>query len=483
MPQDIKQYILEQRNKGIPDEQIYDSLKNKSEPAERGFLGKIIPTVTAIAGGIGGTALAPVAGSIGGAALGGVAGESLQQFIEEKFGNRKEQNFGQVAAAGVSSAATQALGLGIAAGVTKGAQSIISTLPPLKNGIIKVLKVTSGYAENVINKALERSPGTLATIKGGEKILNDIVQRSAGKISQFANNLLDESRKQVNKLATSISLGGPGQVASRNLILQEAKDFVSLVIKNLRISNIGAKKTGELIFGRLNRPSRIVAGSDKITIQEGFKWINSIKNNTSVKHIDAVLERLIVLKNKTPNGTPTGPETKALINNMIDEVMTFVQKTYPQYGSFLKDNLQKRITAVEMKDFFGGSAHLSPSEVSQISVRLLQLYNTGKMPIFNALEKISGKIGEDITGAAAGTLLNTGDQFSVRALKLTQRGLIEKVIEAIPRTLLLNYIKTGNFLGGLSQYPIIQTTAKTLGVSPTAVLQFANNLILETKER
>lgn len=486
--QEIRQYILDQRKQGTPDSQIYDALNKLTKPkTERGFVGEILPTVGAIGGGIiGGAVGLPAgpagvfAGGVGGAALGGAAGEAAQQQIEKMTGEREEINVGQIAGTGAISGGLQAIGGPVAKLAGKVLSPVVKFVKP---GLIKTMSVLSGYADDIVKKALERTPGTVMAIKGGEKVLSNLVQRSAFKISQFADDLIIANRKAIEQLSKTFSLGGPGKEASRNLILREGGKFVDNITNGLRQNhNIGVSSDGTLSFLRANQPSRIVAGGDQKAIQEGFNLIQSIKNNTAIKHIDAVLERLIVLKTKTPVGSPSGPQTKAIISNMIDEVQKLVQKTYPEYYKHLIETLPKRIMVNEAKELFGGSTHLSPLEISQISGRLLQLYNTGRIALREGVEEIGKEIGEDVTGTVAGTIMKLDDAFSFRAQNLGTRNVILKIIEGIPRGLIDSYVATGKMTESFLTHPIIANVAKILKVSVKSAAIFIANQLAEKKK-
>lgn len=486
--QETKQYIVEQREKGISDSEIYNSI-NESITKERGFIGEILPTAGAIGGGIlgaagGGVLGGPpgaVVGGIVGAGAGGALGETAQQKIEEFTGEREKLDVGQIAGTGVISGGLQAVG----GPITKLAGKAISPVVKIvKPGIIKTMSALSGYSDDIIKKALERTPGAVSAIKGGEKVLADLVKRTASKISQYADDLVIANRKNIENLSKIFSLGGPGKKASRNLLLNEGKKFVNNITTILRKNhNIGVSSDGVLSFIRPNQPSRIVSGGDQKAIQEGFNLIQSIKNNTSIKHIDAIFERLIVLKTKTPIGSPAGPQVKAIIGNMIDEIQGFVKTTYPQYYKHLINTLPKRIIINEAKELFGGSKHLSPLEVSQISGRLLQLYNTGRISLREGVEEIGGEIGEDITGTVAGTIMKLDDAFSFRAQNLGTRNVIMRMIEGIPRKVVDNYVATGKITGEFLKSPAVIKTAKILKISVKSAATFiANQLANKRKD-
>lgn len=460
MPLTFEEY-KKQRLAGVPPEKI-----------QRGFAGEILPIAGSIAGGVGGFALGGPPGAIAGSALGGAAGETLQQTIEKGAGAREEFNLGQIAATGITSGLIEGGGQGIRTG-----------FKAVQKPLAQILSKASGFTSEIIEKALTRTPGTIQTIVGGEKALTEIVKRSATGISQFARDSLNTTRATIKNIATRESLGAPNQNASRNLILAETKDFIGIMSKKLNTAyNIGVRKTGELLFERPNKPSRIISGSDKATLTDAFRWLKSIRGNTSLLHIDSVFERLIALKTKTPTGTVTGPETKAIVGNMIDETMNFVKTVYPEYHKFLQENLPKRIMINEAKEFFGGTAKLSAQDTAKITKRLLQIYNTGMLPIRESLEIVGKKIGEDITGGAAGALIKAGEQYSIRASALTKRALLEKMIEYFPRAALKNFAATGRITSDLVNHPILMKISQITKVSAKALLQGTVNL-LENKTR
>lgn len=475
-----RKYIQEQRAKGTPDAQILSNIKRVEQqaPAEnpqRSGWGEVVPTAFAVGGGIlggiGGTAVAPgvgtVGGGIAGATAGGAIGEAIQQRIEKGFGQREKMNPGQIAAQGVISGTLEATG-GIFA---KAVKPVFNVTKPT---LVKVVSKLSGYADDVVDAALRRTPGAIQGVQQGEKALMDIVQKTSAGISNFAKQTLKESNDAIATF-TKRSVTGALPGTKANLLRDSAK-FGSRVVSDLRSQfNIGVDKTGNLLFDRAKNISNIVSGGDRSAIQSAYNAIQSIAKNPDIKNIDSVLERLIVLRSKTPVGSPTGAETRAIIGNMSDSVLNWIKsipagygKGYAAYSKFLEQNLPKRIMINDAKEIFGGSSNLTPKETSQISKRLLQLYNTGNLAQREFAGEVGKTIGQDITGTAAGTLLKTGDQMSVRAPNLTTRGVFTKVAESVPRSVVKNYVATGNIVGELPQN--IKTLAKLLGISEKVLL-------------
>lgn len=482
-----KQFILQERAKGTPDDQIFDSLQEQSKPiAQRTGAGELLPTAFAIGGGVLGAFGGPV-GAIGGATAGGALGETIQQGIEKKFGEREQISAPQIVGSGVTSGAFQATGGVVAKGLGAFGRFAASKV---KQPLISLFKNLSGFTDEVITKALERKPSTISGLKGGERTFLDVVRNSVTGLSELSKKSVREASEELTKivkdtplspdslLARALSSSASKFKSARTEIFNKVGDFTNKIATNLRRKhNIGVEKTGNLSFARPNQPSRIVSGSEQSAIRESFNLLKEIRGNLSLKHVDSVYGRLVVLKSKTPAGTPTGTETKAVIGGMIKDLTDFVKKVYPKsYTEFLEKNLQKRVFINEAQEILGGSAHPSPKDLAIIESRVLQLFNTGKLPVREALEKIGGEVGEDIVGTTAGTLLSTGGQVSSRAINLTKRGLVEKVLESIPREALTNFIKTGNLTGELSSNQILINTAKTLGISVKALLLEAVNL-------
>lgn len=450
-------------------------------PEKRSFAGEILPTVGMLGGGIiGGIAGAAVGGvgaipgAIGGAAIGGVGGEAIQQKIEKSFNQREKYDPAQIAASGVTGAATELTGIGLVKGVGMVAKAS-------REPMIKFVSKLSGYEDAVVAKALERSSGAVAGVQRGESALKDIVSKANNKIHDLAETSIKEAKIKIAKF-DQLSGGGAGNPGIRQSILQEGSNFVGNITNKLRSDfNIGVKKGNILDFDRPNFPSNIVSGTDRGALQSAFDTVGKIKNNTSIKQIDAVLERLITLKTKTPGGTPTGGETKKIISEMIDQVQGFVVsaekfgKGYKEYVAFLKENLPKRVMIEEAKDIFGTSRYLSPIEQSQVEKRLFRLYNTGELPVREAVEKIGTEVGEEIVETTAGAIIKTGKQPSVEATMPTPRNMVTKLIEVLPRAAVNTYIKTGKITGELSNSPYIKTAAKLLGLTEREVINLLEN--------
>lgn len=496
MALNAKEFILQERAKGTPDEQIFDVLQEQSKPiAQRGGAGELLPTAFAIGGGIlgtfGGGALGGVGaipGGIAGATAGGALGETIQQGIEKRFGQREGISGSQIAATGALSGVFQAAGGAVVKGVSTLGKFAVSKL---RNPMISFFKKLSGFNDAVITKSLERQPATIEALKGGERTLSDVVINSIKGLNELSKRFVSESKEKLTRIVKDTPLSKDSLLAkaltssaekfrrARTEIFNKIGDFTKGVTNNLRKNhNIGVDKTGNLDFVRPNQPSRIVGGSEQSAIQEAFNLLKTLRDNLSLRHVDSIYERIVVLKSKTPTGTPTGPETKAVIGSMIDDLTNFIRKVYPKsYINLIEENLKKRVFINEAKEILGSSANPTPKEISLATSRILQLFNTGKLPIREALEEIGEKVGEDIVSTSAGSLLRTGGQAGTA--RFSTRELLSRVLEAVPRKALVNFVETGKLTGELLNNKILVNTAKTLGISVKALLLEMANLSTE----
>jgi len=477
------------------------SVKNKSikpeEDVKRTGAGSILPGAFAVGGGIlGGFAGAPagpagvVGGGVAGAAAGGALGETIQQGIESKFGQRENIDHSQILESGVFSGVAQ--GVVPAGGVIFKGVSTISR--PL---VVKTMSKISGFTEPVLEKLLSRTPGVVSGLREGENALLSMIQRSASGISKYADETLSKSKQLIASLSQSskgiaddikkILVPQKKTVPLPNLPFEIAKNikgqttnFISSITNTLRSKyNIGVNKTGELVFDRPNIPSNIVNSGDKNAIQEAFRAVNNITKNLSIKNIDAVLERLIVLRKKTPGGTPTGAETKKIIGTIMDDVVKFVEslgnvgiKQYSQYATHLKEALPERLFINQMKDLFGGKSQLSPKEASKVARDILRLFNPGGLAVRESAEKIGGEIGEDIVGTSAGVIAQTGKQVG-QNVPMSLPDIGRQVFQFVPNQIIKNFARTGRVTGDLVEMKALQLISKITGYSIRALLQSA----------
>ena len=341
------------RELGTPPEQI----DVNPEKPQRGYAGEIIPAIGSIGGAslgrIGGTAAgaaigglvggppgALVGGTIGffggritGAGAGGSIGETIQQEIERIEGTRQEFDPGQIATTGITAAATEGLFMGAGRAI----KPVWKTLSPTREGVVKLLGKFSGFSKSIVTKLMERSPTTIAAVKGGEKVLDDVIILASQKFHQFADITLKNAQKIVQQLHNKMQIKAPTMVTTA---ANDMRDTINgILTRQHRIKIL----KGILDFVRPGMPSRIVSVTEQNAIQESYDLMESLTlpGRFFIKNIDAILERMIVLTRKTAAGTPTGPETKKIIGQMINVVKDGASKSYYEYGIFLKQNLQK----------------------------------------------------------------------------------------------------------------------------------------------
>lgn len=476
-------YIKQERAKGVPDSVILQNLNTQPKtPVQRSAYGELVPAAFSIAGGLAGGALggfggpaAPFtvpAGAIGGAAIGGSAGEAIQQRIETGFGLREKMNSGQIAAQGAISGATQLIGGGVLKAFGFGAKVAKPT-------VAKFFSKLSGYDDVVLQSIMSRSSGAVEGVARGEAALKDVVVNTAKGISQLAKRTLQEGAKTVKTLDKDAIISGPG---AQQELLKQGQNFITRTVQSLRSNyNIGVNKAGQLTFDRPNITSNIVSGGDRSAIQSAFDSLYNIQVKPTIRNIDSVLEKLIVLRSKTPVGSPTGPETRAIIGDMSENIVNFVKSVPPSFGKgwanyakYLEQSLPKRVMISDAKELFGATENLSPKEISIISKRMMQLFNTGNLAQREFAETIGKEVGTQIPETAAGTLVNTGGMVSQRAPELTKPGIISAAIQAIPKSVVQNYVKTGNILPQFNS--VVNAAAKASGVTVAVLMQDLINL-------
>lgn len=444
---------------------------------------KILPTVGAIGGGIlgglagagtgflaGGVGAIPggIAGAVGGATAGGAGGEALQEGINSLADRQNELNPGKIATTGAISGALEATTAGLGQGL-----KYVATAPQ----VAKFLSTFTGFGKDVVDVGIARAPATVDAVKSGESSLSQTVKDTSSKLSEYAQNLVDESKKTVDELS-SLSGGGKGFPGTRQAILDTGTKFLANITDSLRSAyNIGVDKLGNLDFARSYSPSNIVSGGDTKAIQDAFDTVKNITKDTSIDNIDAAINRLMTLRAKTPVGAPTGAETKKIIGNMMSQVVGFtkslgsVSPAYQKYADFLEQNLPKRVFVNDAQKFFVGTKNLSAAQVEKVSSKLLGLFKTGKLELRNFADQVGKTVGTNPVGSSAGTIINSGEKVSPNQIgNFTPRGIIERALESVPRALFKNYVKTGDMLS-LENHPFIQGLVQKTGLPIKTIVQ------------
>lgn len=488
---DKKKFITEQRASGLSDEAIFDQLVEQDseikEKVERGFFGEILPTAGQIGGGIiggvlgaGAGGVGAVPGAIGGAAIGGALGETAQQAIEQTAGDRKSLDPSQIIATGITGAVLEPVGqvggkiVGKALG--KAGKLVEPLVAKVRPKLVNFLSKLSGFTDEIVEKAVSRSPGVKFALEKGERAVVEVIENSRKKIGELKGLISKDFGERLDKVIKTETLGGPGQEASRALQLKEVGRFKLNAAKILRNNNIGVNQDGKLLFNRTSAPSRIVNSAEQKNIQESFNLLQSIEKNTSPKHIEAVLERIRALKKFD---TPSGAQTSKIVNGIFDEAEAVTRQLYPKLSALRSEySLQKKL--IEDAEDLLGNKPLDALEKKRITTKLYQIYNTGSLPQREAAEALGEVIGEDITGTSAGAIIKAGDTFSMRATQLTTRGVAEKFVNAVPRKLLESYAKTGKITGEIGQSDFFNKLISALQIAAKAGSREAINL-LESK--
>lgn len=475
---DPRQYAIEARKKGVSTNEIYATLKANGVfdalSSRRSFVQELLPTAGMIVGGKFG---------VPGAAIGGALGEAAQQSIERVAGQRKAFDPGQIAQAGITGGTLQ---IGAEA-LPLAAKGIIS---PLRQPIVRTLSKLSGYAKPIVEKALARTPGVVAAVKEGEEVLSNIIRSSAKKFSAFANKSLTKHKTAVEGLVErSIPKNAPAILKD----MVEKIDNVLTEQHNIPIQNGALQFAGEqtqeaairqgnrLFFPKVDRPSRIVPVAERGSITEAYNLTRALIKNPSIQNIDSVHERLLVLSSKTPAGTPTGSETKAVINSIIKEVENMAGNLYDDYGKLLSQNKENRIFITQGREIFGDTANPSPKEVDKIKTFLLRIYNTGKGETLGFAERTGAKFGEDITGAVAGTKIQAGIGANLQGVT-TIGGILQKIVGDIPNVVIRNYAARGTLSQGLENHPLLRALSKATGITIKSLAAETANL-LEAKQK
>lgn len=446
-----QEYIKQERAKGTSEIDISNGLKTLNQNTERSFSGEIIPTITSTAGAIGGGILGipagpagVVAGGVAGATLGGAAGEGIQQGVEQVFGDRKGLNFEQAAAQGIKSGATELVfgPLGVAGGA-------------LKKPLVSFISKASGYADNVIEKALTRSPEVVSGAKQGEQFLSDVTLKTIKSVQQLAKQTLKETQEKITTLETLFQAKNTPQVFSS--IKNGATQMVTKIEESLPNSGIFIENTAKgkkLIFDSLEKSSNIVSSTDKKVIYEALNSVSSIAKNPTIKNIDSILEKLVTLQKTPSKSGPTGPEAKAIVGKIIDDVTAFVEETgkmnpiFKEYATFIKENIVKRSDIKDLKSIFGSKENPTAQELSRIQKRIINMWNFGEKPTRDLIENKGKDLAGDISGASAGAIIKETGKGEIGG---TAAGSVQtaktSILNVIPRKVLENYVKTGNLTG------------------------------------
>lgn len=411
---------------------------------------------------------------------------------------------------GVAGAQTQGdEGAMTTTGVLSGAlraPGAIAQIPAVKNTLLKAFGFFSGYPKSWLEEALKRAPATVEATKEGVSHLQRMVREAFPKFRQFVGNFMKEGQQYVNKLSSSVASSGadPSKTPEG---MAAAKNFVTNVINGLEKNfKIGFEPTdGKLVFNRQVNSSNIMSGPDQNTIQAAFGELKKLQN-ISISNIDSVYESIVSLIRKTPGGSPTGPETKKVLEGMLGELLNFTRalgsaakgdaagigqqaislrlpQEYAQYAAYKTNSLVTRTWINNIEKTFGFTTeHPNVKEEEGALTRMLQAFNENRGPTRSAAEAVGTAVGADFKGSSAGVRLNAASEpVTMRATGLSNRNALAKILEAIPRSLVRNYVKTGS-LSLLSGHPVIQGVAQLLGASAADIAKEIGSMISPDSE-
>lgn len=468
-----QEYILSERAKGTPESQIQVGLQSLSStgvpsPKETSWKREIPSAALSVAGGMGGailgSALGPV-GTVAGATLGaglfGTGGEILTQEAEKIGGIRTKSDVPQAAASGITSAAGEIIGGGIVG-------------PALKVGnksMVKFLSKMSSYSDELIEKAMERAPETVQGLSGGDKYLSKVVKSSIVGVQEFVEKQTTAAKTAVKEFTKEF----PGAV-------DKTRNFLDNIAFNLEdkykigIGNVSTRGGQVVPNSPLFSTSNIVSEADRTTIRNAFSAVKKLSSGFSIDNVDTTIGQLVSYLQKTPKGMPTGPETKKIITEMIDEIITTVDDAgknnpaFAKYAKFLKEgggSAEKRKYLNDIREIFGSTKNPSPVELDKITGRLLSLYNTGKVATREAVEKATPGVSETV----AGTLLKEGGKQGASGTALASVQTAKtNILNLVPDYVVRSFAETGNFIG------LSETLAKKMGISAKT----AGQLILQS---
>jgi hypothetical protein len=325
-----------------------------------------------------------------------------------------------------------------------------ATLPLLAKGaksgvsfIRKSLSKLSGYPEGVVERALSKTPGTKVVLDGREESLNNIIKDTIKGANKYRSDLVKSYGRELNKISSLQSLGGKGQTASRAVLLRENKNFISATNRTLRKFGIGVRKGGELVFERPvetgKASSQIISSSEMSNIQKAYNELLKIEKDTSVKNVDKIAQNInALIKFDTPKAT----RTSVVISGMSDKVDDFIKTSYPDLGRLRDKYAVSKSVLSELESVFGKNLKPSTDIIRNSTKRVLQIFNEGELPRRMALESVGPEFGQDIVGAAVGQIIGREAPTSAKVASFSQRGILEKIVEAIPRAALKAEIRS-----------------------------------------
>lgn len=101
----------------------------------------------------------------------------------------------------------------------------------------------------------------------------------------------------------------------------------------------------------------------------------------------------------------------------------------------------------------------------------MSIFNVGRSEEQRIASQFSPNINTDIPGTVAGTLIKTGKEPVLSSTIPTPRGVLSKIVEALPRSAVKSYIETGKITGALTNNPVVKKVSSALGISSETLLR------------
>jgi hypothetical protein len=454
----LVQQINQWESEGISPQEIQKRIDTTGQTSERGLSGEILP--------IAGQTIGSFFGPAGGFA-GGVIGETAQQELEKLGGSRESLNIPQIGVAGAVGAIPFERFAGLLKGIAKPALKAAKPIVEgIDTGLAKFIGRFTGLPEGAVDQTLKRTPGVIAGSKEGETAVLALVRAGRDNLGKLADEVSTAFGKGLEKVNKNYKYGETFHI----LNMKEVGNFIGSATRELRANRIGVKNTGELIFEKGvetgKASSRISSAGEQKNIQKAYNELLKLKNNSSPKNVEAVLENIRALKKFE---TSTGLQSSAVVENIFQQGEKLAKKLYPDLAKLRTEYGPQREIINDAKYLFGKTG-IGKSDIAQESTavrKILNLYNTGNLPLREATEQIGKALKLDIKGTAAGALLKEGEAYSFKASNLSEKGFLNKFIEGLPRKGLQNYAQTGSTLGGVQNAPLVKALQKLLEKTTT----------------
>lgn len=395
-----------------------------------------------------------------------------------------------------------AMGLtGAASGILRGVPQV-AQIPAVKNAMLKTFGYFSGLPKEWLNVATQRHPATVEGLQKGVAALEDKIRSAFPKFREYAGKVKTEGETYVQGLEDAVKSTGFNPATTPE-VQQAANSFATKVGGLLKQYKIGVTGEGRLIFNQPSNSSNIVSRADQQALQGVIDEMNKLRN-IKLSNIDSVYETMLSYLKGTPSGTPTGPETKKIIQELMNETLDFTKnlgslagqgaKTgtevskvlpaqYAEYAAYKEANITLRKWINNIEETFGFStAYPSPKEEEAALTRMLQAFNENRGPTQKAAQELGTTVGDNFLESAAGAKLKMAGAPLTQTIPFTKVGLGQRILNALPRKLIQNYVETGSF-SALEIHPIVAGLAKLFNVSVAEIAKEIGDLLTHQSEQ